>query len=638
MTTGENLPMILTFLILGLTIALFIFSRLRADLVALLSLLALFVTGILTSKQALAGFSDSTVIMVAGLFVVGEGLARTGITAWLGQFFMRQAGDSDVRLMVVVMLGTAVLSAFLSNTGTVAMLLPAVVAASWRIGGLPSRFLLPMAIAANLGGLMTLIGSPPNIVVSDTLIAAGYPSFGFFEFAIVGIPLTLAAAAFVLLFGRRLLPSRQTSDRPVDLDRSMGQLSDSYRLPGKLFRVRVRNASPLVGKTLAQAALGRDFGVSVLDVLRADEHEGTATNRRERRRHSMQERLEWLQDDEQRLPGAETVIRAQDLLLVKGDPAAVTDLTERFNVGVQPVDPASERLSDLLLSQEVGVAEVILTPRSQYAGQTLAQAQLGDKFQVQVITVRRGDTLLPRKDTSLQFGDSLLVRGKWEDIERIDHEAENFVVVGEPQAMARQVVDLTPRSLIAILTLLGMVLLMLFNVMPTVMAVLLAAAVMVVTGCVTPDGAYRAINWQTVILIAAMLPMSIALEVTGGAELIANGLINTLGAVGPLAMLAGAFLLTTGFSQVMSNTATTVLVAPIVLQAALGLNIAPQPMLMMVAIGAAAAFLTPIASPTNTLVLAPGGYTWGDYSKIGLPLMILVLLVSLLIVPIAWPL
>lgn len=637
MITGENLPMILTFAILGLTIALFIFSRLRADLVALLSLLALFVSGILTSKQALAGFSDSTVIMVAALFVVGEGLSRTGITAWLGQFFMRQAGDSDLRLMAVVMLGTAVLSAFLSNTGTVAMLLPAVVAASWRIGGLPSRFLLPMAIAANLGGLMTLIGSPPNIVVTDTLVAAGYPGFGFFEFAIVGIPLTLAAAAFMLLLGRRLLPSRQTSDRPVDLEQSMGQLSDSYRLPGKLFRVRVRNASPLVGKTLAEAALGRDHGVSVLDVLRADENEGLSPHRSERRQ-SMQERLDWLQAEEQRVPSAETLIHAQDMLLVKGDPEAVTGLIERFNVGVQPVDPDSERLSDLLLSQEVGVAEVILTPRSQYSGQTVAESQIGDKYRVQVITVRRGDTLLPRRDTRLQFGDSLLVRGKWEDIERIDRELENFVVVGEPEAMERQVVDLTPRSLIAILTLLGMVVLMLLNVMPAVMAVLLAAAVMVVSGCVTPDRAYRAINWQTVILIAAMLPMSIALEVTGGAELIANALVDTLGAIGPLAMLAGAFLLTTGFSQVMSNTATTVLVAPIILQAALGLNIAPQPMMMMVAIGAAAAFLTPIASPTNTLVLAPGGYTWGDYAKVGLPLMILVLLISLLIVPIAWPL
>ena len=635
---SENVPMILTFAILGLTIALFIFSRLRADLVALLSLLALFATGILTSKQALSGFADSTVIMVAALFVVGEGLSRTGITAWLGQFFMRQAGDSDLRLMVVVMLGTAVLSAFLSNTGTVAMLLPAVVAASWRIGGLPSRFLLPMAIAANLGGLMTLIGSPPNIVVSDTLVAAGFSSFGFFEFAIIGIPLTLAAAAFVLLFGRKLLPSHQTSDRPVDLDQSMGRLSESYRLTGKLFRVRVRNASSLVGKTLADAALGRDFGVTVLDVFQEADPDEQPASRRDRRRHGLQERLDWLQADEGRLPSADTVIRAQDMLLVKGDPNAVTDLTERFNVGVQPVDPSHERLSDLLLSQEVGVAEVILTPRSRYSGQTVAESQIGDTYQVQVITVRRGDSLLPRKSTQLQFGDSLLVRGKWENIERIGKETDNFVVVGEPQAMARQVIDLTPRSLIAVLTLLGMVALMLFNVMPTVMAVLLAAAVMVITGCVTPDGAYRAINWQTVILIAAMLPMSIALEITGGAELIANGLISTLGTVGPLAMLAGAFLLTTGFSQVMSNTATTVLVAPIVLQAALGLGIAPQPMLMMVAVGAGAAFLTPIASPTNTLVLAPGGYSWGDYARIGLPLLLLVLFISLLIVPIAWPL
>ena len=636
--TSENVPMILTFAILGLTIALFIFSRLRADLVALLSLLALFATGILTSKQALSGFADSTVIMVAALFVVGEGLSRTGITAWLGQFFMRQAGDSDLRLMVVVMLGTAVLSAFLSNTGTVAMLLPAVVAASWRIGGLPSRFLLPMAIAANLGGLMTLIGSPPNIVVSDTLVAAGFASFGFFEFAIIGIPLTLAAAAFVLLFGRKLLPSHRTSDRPVDLDQSMGRLSESYRLTGKLFRVRVRNASSLVGKTLADAALGRDFGVTVLDVFQEADPDEQPASRRDRRRHGLQERLDWLQADEGRLPSADTVIRAQDMLLVKGDPNAVTDLTERFNVGVQPVDPSHERLSDLLLSQEVGVAEVILTPRSRYSGQTVAESQIGDTYQVQVITVRRGDSLLPRKSTQLQFGDSLLVRGKWENIERIGKETDNFVVVGEPQAMARQVIDLTPRSLIAVLTLLGMVALMLFNVMPTVMAVLLAAAVMVITGCVTPDGAYRAINWQTVILIAAMLPMSIALEITGGAELIANGLISTLGTVGPLAMLAGAFLLTTGFSQVMSNTATTVLVAPIVLQAALGLGIAPQPMLMMVAVGAGAAFLTPIASPTNTLVLAPGGYSWGDYARIGLPLLLLVLFISLLIVPIAWPL
>ncbi|MCB9154914.1 MAG: SLC13 family permease [Caldilineae bacterium] len=482
MISSQNIPMIVTFAILGITVALFIFSRLRADLVALLSLLALFLTGVLTSKQALSGFADSTVIMVAGLFVVGEGLSRTGITAWLGQFFMRQAGDSNVRLILVVMLGTAILSGFLSNTGTVAMLLPAVVAAAWRIGGMPSHFLLPMAIAANLGGLLTLIGSPPNIVVSDTLAAAGYGPFGFFEFAIVGIPLTIAAAVFVVLIGRRLLPSRHTGAPPVDLDRSMGQLAESYRLPGKLFRVRVRNASPLVGKTLAEAALGRDFGVSVLAIFdsAADEDDSSASHDRRHRR--VPEPLDWLHDDEHDMPGAHTVIHAQDMLLVKGDPATITSLTERFNVGIQPVDPDHEKLSGLLLSQEVGVAEVILTPRSRYAGQTLAQAQVGDKYSVQVITVRRGENLLPRKETRLEFGDVLLVRGKWEDIERLGRETDNFVVVGEPEAMARQVVDLTPRSWIAVLTLAGMVLLMLTNAVPTVMAVLLAAAVMVITG------------------------------------------------------------------------------------------------------------------------------------------------------------
>jgi di/tricarboxylate transporter len=232
----------------------------------------------------------------------------------------------------------------------------------------------------------------------------------------------------------------------------------------------------------------------------------------------------------------------------------------------------------------------------------------------------------------------LLVRGKWEAIDRVRLDGRNFVVVGEPEAMARQVVKLTRRSFIAVMVLLAMVSLMLFDIVPTVIAVLLAAVAMVLTRCVTPEGAYRSVNWQTVVLIAAMLPMSTALEVTGGASLIANALVGTLGTIGPIALMAGVYLLTTGFSQVMSNTATTVLVAPIVLQAAVSLGVAPEPMLMMVAVGAAAAFLTPIASPTNTLVFVPGGYRWGDYAKLGLALMVLVLLVSLVIVPLAWPL
>ncbi len=357
-----------------------------------------------------------------------------------------------------------------------------------------------------------------------------------------------------------------------------------------------------------------------------------------RRRDLARQQIERLQSSDELMPGADSMILAQDALLVKGNPQAVERLAVTYNLGVQPIDPDKDHLPDLLLSQEIGVAEVILPQRSDYAGRTLAVSQLADKFDVQVITLRRGDKVLPRKDTQLRFGDALLVRGKWSAIERLRRETRNFVVVGEPDALSKQVVQLTPRSYIALATLLGMIGLMVFDVVPTVIAVLLAAVVMILTGCLSLESGYRSINWQTVVLIAATLPLSTAMQVTGGAELIANTLVSTLGAVGPLALMAGVFLLTASLSQVMSNTATTVLVAPIVLTAALTLGVQPEPMLMMVAAGAASAFLTPIASPTNTLVFEAGGYSWGDYAKVGLPLLFLVMAVSLLVAPLVWPL
>lgn len=633
----DNLPMLLTFAILAVTILLFIFSKLRADVVALLSLLALFLSGILTSEQALAGFANSTVVMVAALFVVGEGLSRTGITAWLGQFFMQQAGDSETRLLLVVMIGTALLSIFVSNTGTVAMLMPAVVAAAWRIGGLPSKYLIPMAFTASMGGLLTLISSPPNMVASNALVNAGLGGFGFFEFSIIGVPLTVLAIVYILLLGRRLLPARENTKRLVDLEQSMSQLAQSYQLADRLFRLRVRNGSPLVGKTLAEAALGQTYGISVLAIQHDAQRDQAGASGRQRRQHGLREQLERLQEEGEQ-PSADTVIEVQDLLLVKGNPEIVAGLTYELGVGVQSIDSEKESLSDLLLSQETGVAELIVTPRSDYAGHTVAEARVAEAFGVQVLSLRRGDKLMARREARLAVGDSLLVRGNWESIARIGEDRDNFVVVGEPEAMARQVVKLNGRSLIAVLTLLGMVVLMAFNIAPAVAATLLAALVLVLTKCVSPEEAYRSISWQTVILIAAMLPMGAALEVTGGAALIANGLVATLGAFPPIVLLAGVFLLSTTLGQVMSNTATTVLLAPIAIEAAQGLSVAPQSLVMMVVLGATAAFMTPIATPVNTLVFVAGGYTWGDYAKVGLPLLLLVMAVSLVIVPLAWPL
>ena len=633
--------MILTFVILAITIALFIHGRLRSDLVALLSLLALFIGGILTTDQALAGFSDSTVILIAALFVVGEGLSRTGVTAWLGNVLIRATAGSPGRLLVAVMLGAAALSAFISNTGTVATLLPAVVSAVWRAGELPSKFLMPLAFATNTGGLLTLTGTPSNIVVADALSKAGFEPFGFFEFALIGLPLVLLTLLYMATVGRRLLPRRESDDRPVDLGKSVGEVAGTFGLEERLYAVRVRARSPLAGKTLAEAALGRDYSVTVLRVDRnaAAEDEAAPPGpppavqlRRLRERVTSRPAA-----DEDALPGPDTVIHAQDRLLVKGRSEYVERLALEQHLGLQPVKGDGEALSAELLSSEIGLAEVLLAVRSQYIGRTLADVRFADKYRVQVLGIWRGDRQLVKTTEPLKFGDALLVRGRWDDIDLLANEPRNFVVVGSPEALSRQVVELTPRSAFAVFALAAMVVMMVTNVVPTVIAAILTAAAMVLAGCLNMNQSYRAIGWQSVVLIAAMIPMSTALEITGGAQLIADALVATLGQVGPVALLAGVFLLTTAFSQVISNTATAVLVAPIVIGAAASLGVSPYPLLMGVAVAASNAFLTPIATTTNLMVYTPGGYRFTDYFKVGAPLTLLFLLVTLLLVPLIWP-
>ncbi len=629
--------MVLTFAILAITIVLFISGRIRSDLVALISVLALFLSGTISLDQALSGFSDSTVIMIASLFVVGEGLSRTGVTAWLGEKILELAGSNKVRLLVVLMVGTALLSAFISNTGTVATLLPAVVSAAWRIGSVPSRFLIPLAFSANTGGLLTLTGTPPNIVVADTLANAGYEPFSYFEYALIGFPLLIAAVFYMTLWGRRLLPRRKAEDRPTELAEEVGQLADTFALADELYRLRVRYSSPLIGQSLAQAALGHDYGVSVLRVDASPSSGDQSVTEREPVLTTAIERIEKLQDREPTVPGAGTVIKSQDVLLVKGNGEAVYRLMADFNLGVLPVEDDAEGLSEVLLSSEVGIAEVLLTPRSMYIGRTVVQSHFAEKFGVQVLSIRRGDQSLVHADEKLTFGDALLVRGRWVDIEQLQNEKRNFVVVGSPEAMSRQVTDLTPQAVIAVLALLGMIGLMVSGIVPAVMATMVASVVMVLGGCLTMTQTYRAISWHSVILIAAMIPMSIALEVTGGAEFLAIGLVNSFGSVGPVALMAAVFLLTTGFSQVINNTATAVLVAPIVLKAALELDVSPYPLLMVVAVSASTAFLTPIGTTTNLMVMTPGDYRFTDYMKVGLPLLVIFLVVSLLLIPLIWP-
>ncbi len=624
--------MTMTFLILGVTIVLFMWGRWHPDLVAVGSLLALYLFGVVDLTEAFSGFANATVVLIAALFVVGEGLSQTGATAYIGDKLIGAARGNALRLLVLSMAATAILSGFISNTGTVATLMPAVVLASWSVRKVPSAYLIPLAFAANAGGLLTLTGTPPNIVVTDALGAAGFREFGYFEFSLIGLPLLVVGVIYMATVGRRLLPSRRSGDAPPVLEQEMDELAELYSLDGDLYRMRVRKPSPLVGSSLRESNLGRRFGVSVLQI---EPHPGDPGLLGQTLPTSVRERMEALTAEPPALPDPAQTINFNDVLIVSGTRAQAHELEVAMQLGVLPIDDAGQELEDLL-SQEIGIAEVLLTPRSSYVGKVVSHGAIGRTFGVVILGLRRGDRVLATAEP-LRFGDALLVRGTWKAIRTIADEQRNFVVVGQPEEIASQVTELNAKSWLSVGILVAMVVLMVTGVVPVVIASMLAAGAMMLTGCLTRTQAYRAISWSTVILIAAMIPMAVALESTGGAQLIADGLVDTLGGLGPVPLLAGVFLVTTAFSQVISNTAAAVLMVPIVLGAAAGLGVNPHPLMMGLAVGASSAFLTPIGTAPNLMVMAPGGYRFTDYAKVGAPLLALFLIVSLILIPIIWP-
>ncbi len=609
--------MILVFAILAVTIALFILDKLRLDVVALLALLALMLTGLVTTQEALAGFSASIVIIIAGLFVVGAGIFQTGVADAMGRSLAKLGRGSEVRLLIFLMLLVAFLSAFMSSTGAVAVLLPVVISLARDARTSPAKLLIPLAFGSLIGGMLTLIGTPPNLVVADELAKLGYEPFGFFSFTPIGLAVLLVGVVYMATAGRRLLRAPARRDKAV-VERSQGltmeELAAVYGLPDNMFRLRVRRGSPLIDQTLAGAAIGKRFDVEVLEVQ------------------------PWPDDADAPLTvtpvTVETIFSAHDVLSVKGATENVARLCRELDLGIRPAGENRQRL----LSHELGMAEMVIRARSQLVGKTLQQVRFRNKYNVNVLAImRRGKPIHTElRTTPLQFGDTLLVEGTWADIEALGRDRTDLIVIDIPQEMTEQLY--TPRNaLTAVVIVIVMLLLMTFNIVPAVTAVLMAAVAMVLAGCLRVEDAYRSINWESIVLIAAMLPMATALEKTGGVQFVADGLVDGLGGYGPLALMAGLYLITTFFSQFISNTATTVLVAPIAATTALAMGVQPHPFLMTVAIAASTAFATPISSPVNTLVLTPGGYRFSDYAKVGVPLQILVLIVSLIAIPLLFP-
>ena len=513
----------ITFLILAVTVAVFVWDQLPVAVVAMGVALSLWATGVLELEQSLAGFGDPTVIFIASLFVVSEALDATGVTAWAGQELIARAGDSRTRLIVLTMLLVAVLTALISVNGAVAALLPVVAVIVVRLRMSPSQLLLPLAFGAHAGSLLALTGSPVNVIVSESADDAGVGRFGFFDFALVGLPLLAGTIAIVVLFGERLLPDR------------------------------------------APRSATRDFG------------------------------------------------------------ALARTLVEQYDLDHEP---------EALFSRTTGVAEVVVPPRSALIGETVFPGMVTDSGDLVVLAVqRKGEDL--SGETELVLGDTLLLRGAWGDLEyHLDD--DELLVVDQPALVRRQTVPLGPGAKRTLVVLAGMVFLLVAGVVPTAVAGLLAAGAIVLFRILTAEQAYRGISWTTVILVAGMIPLSTAMIESGAAEELAEALVSGIGDAGAYALLLGLVVLTMGLGQLISNTATALIVIPIAISAAAELDVSAKPLLMGVCVAAAASFLTPVATPANLMVLSPGGYRFGDYWKLGLPLLALFGVVAVLLVPVIW--
>jgi di/tricarboxylate transporter len=626
-----TLDMWLVLIILAGAIFLFVTEWLRVDLVAMGVVVALILCGILTANEALAGFANSSVLTIVFLFVVGGAIMQTGLAGSIGVQILKVAGTEEKRLLVVLMLAVAIMSSFMSNTGTVAVLLPAVVIMAKKINLSPSKLLIPLSFGSMLGGAATLIGTPPNLMVNDTLLSAGLAPFNFFSFLPMGAILIGAGILFMLFFGRYLLPDH----KPVTLgtpNETAKELIERYHLPENMRRLIISAESPLVGKSLQDANIRGEFNVDVLKIMRPAPHMRLTDIGHNPETHKPR--------DTPIMPAADTVVQAGDALIVGGQPEAIEQCATHWQAEVHPTKPKDVKA---LVSKDVGVAEVIIRQRSRLRHKTLAESQFGDRYKLSVLEIRRPsvDEPMDRDTTKLMFGDLLLVQGWWQNIKALQQDRQDIIVVGNPdEEMGEPHRD---KAYVAMTILAIMVVVMAVGWVPilgevsVVTTALVAAMAMVLTGCLRMDEAYEAIDWKSIVLIAGILPISTAMEKVGLVDLLARGMVEVLGDWGPYLVLIGLFVVTAVLTQIISNTATAVILAPLALTTATALGVTPYAFLMTVAIAASCAFVTPVASPTNTLVMGAGSYRFGDYVKVGLPMLIVCMILSIIFLPILFP-
>ncbi|HHZ8725968.1 TPA: SLC13 family permease [Proteus mirabilis] len=598
--------------LLLIAIVLFTTNKIRMDVVALLVIVAFVLSGTLSLNEATVGFSDPNVLLIAALFVIGEGLVRTGVAYQMGDWLVRVAGSSEVKMLVLLMICVASLGAFMSSTGVVAIFIPVVLSVAARMKTSPSRLMMPLSFAGLISGLMTLVATPPNMVVNSELVREGLPSFQFFSITPIGIAVLVAGVLYMLVV-RRWLGSSEGGKQKEVYRRTFRDLIRDYQLAGRARRLAIRKGSPLIGHSLDELHLRSRYGANVVGI-----------ERWRRFRRVMVSAT------------GGTELRERDVLLVDMS-ASEVDLREFCREQMlEPMVLRGEYFSEQ--SRDVGLAEVSMNPDSELLGKSLREIKFRTRYGLNVVAIRREGSALPGKivDEPLRLGDVLLVIGDWKLIRILSTKPRNFIVLN----LAAEIDTVAPASSQAphaLFSLALMVALMVTNEVPNFIAALIACLLMGKFRCIDMESAYRSIHWPSIILIVGMMPFAAALQKTGGIELIVNGLMDVAGNAGPQVMLVCLFVLCATIGLFISNTATAVLMAPIAIAAAHQMNVSPLPFAMVIGVAASAAFMTPVSSPVNTLILEPGGYKFADFIKIGVPFTIIVMLISVFLIPLLFP-
>ncbi|EIY5614919.1 SLC13 family permease [Salmonella enterica] len=597
--------------LLAIAVVLFATGKVRMDAVALFVIVAFVLSGTLTLPEAFSGFSDPNVILIAALFIIGDGLVRTGVATVVGTWLVKMAGSSEIKMLVLLMITVAGLGAFMSSTGVVAIFIPVVLSVSMHMQTSPSRLMMPLSFAGLISGMMTLVATPPNLVVNSELLREGLHGFNFFSVTPLGV-VVLALGIVYMLVMRFMLkgdaPGQQAGKR-----RTFRDLIREYRLTGRARRLAIRPGSPMVGQRLDDLKLRERYGANVIGVERWRRFRRVIVN-----------------------VNGVSEFRARDVLLIDMS-AAEVDLREFCAEQLlEPMVLRGEYFSDQAL--DVGMAEISLIPESELIGKSVREIAFRTRYGLNVVGLKRDGVALEGSlaDDPLLMGDIILVVGNWKLISLLGQKGRDFVVLNMPV----EVSEASPahsQAPHAIFCLVLMVALMLTDEIPNPIAAIIACLLMGKFRCIDAESAYKAIHWPSIILIVGMMPFALALQKTGGVSLVVQGLMDIGGGYGPYMMLGCLFVLCAAIGLFISNTATAVLMAPIALAAAKSMGVSPYPFAMAVAMAASAAFMTPVSSPVNTLVLGPGNYSFSDFVKLGVPFTLIVMAVCIVMIPMLFP-